>query len=399
MKVLLFPASYAPVVGGLQTVAQSLAKNLRLRGHEVRVVTNRYPRSLRPHEEIDGVRVDRLLLLEPQLDLLRRRRLDMFLGSLYYGPQKSRRLNELLKQFQPDVVNVHFPDNQIPSILNLQARFDFRLVVSLHGHDVQRFVNGDGRKNGARANGRARLSAVLKSADAVTAVSDDLLRKVITLEPAIAKKTRVIPNGVESSYFATLVEYQHSRPYILAVGRLVRAKGFDMLVEAFAQSDFTDRPDLIIAGAGEEFAALQDQVQRLGLTAAVHFFGQASCEDVVKLMNGSVGVVVPSREEAFGIVALEAVAAGKRLVATETGGMIDLLNDLAQQNDHTTCAAKDRRIILVPPSVHGVAAGLHELLAPTNTECSRNELSIPEKYTWPHVAHEYERVFLAGRAN
>ena len=54
MKVLLFPASYAPVVGGLQTVAQSLAKNLRLRGHEVRVVTNRYPRSLRPHEEIDA---------------------------------------------------------------------------------------------------------------------------------------------------------------------------------------------------------------------------------------------------------------------------------------------------------------------------------------------------------
>ena len=70
----------------------------------------------------------------------------MFLGSHYYGPHKSRRLNELLRQFQPDVVNVHFPDNQIQSILNLQARFDLRPAPSANpAETAKRWAFPDGR--------------------------------------------------------------------------------------------------------------------------------------------------------------------------------------------------------------------------------------------------------------
>jgi len=388
------PASYPPVLGGLQTVAHNLAKQLLMRGHKLRVVTNRYPVNLPARETIEGVTVNRLLFLKPQFDHLRRHRFDLFAGSLYFGPSSSRQFGRILRQFRPEVVNVHFPAYQIEAILKLRQQLDFRLVVSLHGHDVQQFVNGEGLKNGPQADALSRLSRLLKSADAVTAVSEDLLRKAMKLEPDIRGQAQVIPNGIDPDRFANAAAYQHSRPYVLALGRLVRKKGFDLLIDAYAQRRSEHNLDLVIAGTGEELHALKQQVESLGLTGAVHFFGLALPDEVVKLMNGSSGIVVPSREEPFGIVALEALAAGKRLVATETGGMKELLNDLAI-NGGEASAATNRRIFLVKPSVEGIAAGLHELFKAIENGCSLNDFSIPDKYIWAQVAQHYEQILLA----
>src|SRR5512144_2765478 len=137
MRVILFPASYAPVVGGLQTVVQSLAKYLKQEQHDLRVVTNRYPVSLPASECLDGIEVDRFLFMKPETDQLRRNRPDLFLSSLYYGPDSYKRLRKIFMDFDPQVVNVHFPDRQIPFILKLRKQFAFKLVVSLHGSEVE----------------------------------------------------------------------------------------------------------------------------------------------------------------------------------------------------------------------------------------------------------------------
>src|SRR5438132_12990022 len=101
MRVLLLPQSYPPVLGGLQTVAQMLAQHLSHQGHSVRVVTNRYPRSLRNHEMSDGVPVSRWLLLTPTFGHLRRGRPELFLASLYYYPSTLFRLTLLMQTFRP----------------------------------------------------------------------------------------------------------------------------------------------------------------------------------------------------------------------------------------------------------------------------------------------------------
>jgi D-inositol-3-phosphate glycosyltransferase len=106
---------------------------------------------------------------------------------------------------------------------------------------------------------------------------------------------------------------------------LTYKKGFDVLIEAFAKNQSQADPDLIIAGGGEEYDALRSQVERLGLNGSIHFFGEASKRDVVKLLNGCLNVVVPSRSEPFGIVALEGLAAGKPVLATRVGGLPELL--------------------------------------------------------------------------
>ena len=383
------PASYPPVVGGLQTVAHNLAKQLLKRGHEARIVTNRYPIDLPPREHVEGVLVDRVLLLKPSLDQLRRRRPDLFLAALYYGPKSYWRLTNVFNEFRPDVVNIHFPDHQISAVLRLRKRFKFRLVVSLHGDDVERFAEGTSRGD------LPQFRAVLQAADAVTAVSRDLLDKAKTIEPAIDGKSHVIHNGIDVRRFAEKSRHDHPRPYVLGVGRLVYKKGFDLLVEAFAQCVRENGPDLIIAGSGEQRNILEQQVERLGLREKIHFYGQAPPEEVVKLMNGSLGIVVPSRREPFGIVALEAAAAGKPVVATDVDGLREFMLPLISQQAMSSETNGHAHLMLVDPSPSGIATGLRELFQNAANGSTR-DYALSKEFSWDRVALNYERVLMGS---
>jgi glycogen synthase len=395
MRILLIPNTYAPVLGGLQTVTHNLAKHLLGSGHQVQVVTNRYPRSLPAHEMLEGVPIHRLLLLSPNIDSLRRRRPDLFLASCYFSPHSSWRLRNLMRSFRPRVVNVHFPDHQIRFVLALRRQFEFRLVVSLHGHDIEKIGNG--------LVPSTRLQSILREADAVTACSQHLLDQAIRVEPSIAAKGQVIHNGVDPERFTDKSFHFHPRPYLFAFGRLTHKKGFDMLLEAFAQAQAAVQgTDLIIAGEGEEWNALGLQAQRLGLAGRVHFRGRATPEEVVRLLNGALFVVVPSRSEPFGIVALEALAAGKPLLATSTGGLAEFLTkfsgDKANSEQSKNLLFGSAPVVtLVEPKVDELATGLRRMFElPLNDLAETGAYHIPGKYSWAQVTRSYERVLVGN---
>jgi glycosyltransferase involved in cell wall biosynthesis len=381
------PSSYPPVLGGLQTVAHTLAEHLVRRGHAIQVLTNRYPRSLPPQSVQGGVPVRRWLFLAPQAGQVRRGRLDLFLTSLVSYPWTAGRLSRLVQAFQPEVVNVHFPDAQIPYVLRLRRRFRFGLVVSLHGHEVERYLGG-----GPAAR---QLRAIMREADAVTACSRDLMEKAVGLEPAAGAKGTVIYNGIDPGRFLDRTPYGHPRPYVLAFGRLTHKKGFDLLLEAFARLEPGQRPvDLIIAGDGEERPALEARARRLGLDGRVYWFGRASLGEIVQLLNGCLFVAVPSRAEPFGIVALEALAAGKPVLATRVGGLCEVLTQLGG------CPASPgpgRSVLLVEPSAEGLAGGLRDWLSPRREEGPPLTLSaaVLADYCWTKVVARYEEVLAA----
>lgn len=332
MRVLLIPSSYPPVLGGLQTAVHTLARGLVEQQHQARVFTNRYPLSLGAHDTVDGVSIDRRLLLTPRLADLKQARPDLLLSSFYYFPATLLHLKGVMKSFRPEVVNVHFPDAQIPFVLALRRRNNFRLVVSLHGHDVERWFAKNGDTNGATKAGSAqqkqRLQSFLKQADAITACSNDLLSKATELQPEIETKSSVIYNGVELQFFQGQARYRHPRPYIFSYGRFTFKKGFDLLLSAFAEITKRDsNVDLILAGEGEEFGGLKSLARELGIAERVKFFGRANSVQIAELLNGSLFVVVPSRQEPFGLVALEAMAAGKAVVASRAGGLKEVLKD------------------------------------------------------------------------
>ena len=386
MRILLISASYAPVLGGLQTVVRELAIRLQGLGHDVRIVTARYPRSLPKREVMDGIQIDRVLFLSPGIDQLKTGRFDLFLASLWIGPATRLRLFQLAKEFQPDVINVHFPLAANRFVLWLRTRIRFPLVVSLHGNEIMTWYGANLRpfngvthvERGFHQSDRGRsLSQMLKTADRVTACSAWLLAKAAGLEKSVTGKGLAIHNGVDPARFSDKTCAGRERPYIFAFGRLTVLKGFDLLVSAFAQIavEFPET-DLVIGGDGEDREALRGLIEQTGLRLRVLLAGRLEPPDVVKYLNGCNFLVVPSRCKPFGIVAIEGLAAGKEVLAADTGGLREIAG-----------------LTLVPATEDGLRGGMAALLrnSPTPSRIG-TPLTNMDAYNWEQAMEMWTTV-------
>jgi glycosyltransferase involved in cell wall biosynthesis len=144
-----------------------------------------------------------------------------------------------------------------------------------------------------------------------TACSDWTRRHASTIAPGLAAAL-VIPNGVTVEEFADLRPASRGH-HVLAYGRLVHNKGFDLLLRAAR-----DLPvDVRIGGDGVERANLE---RLASSNPRVQFLGPLSRGRLLKAMSDASVVVMPSRVEPFGIVALEAMASGRPVVASNIGG-------------------------------------------------------------------------------
>lgn len=133
----------------------------------------------------------------------------------------------------------------------------------------------------------------------------------------------------------------HARPYFLFVGRLIQAKGVQTLFPAFRG---TGGPDLVIAGDGEYGEELRRLAQGL---PRVHFVGRQSHDVLQSLYHHAEAALVPSLcYETFGIVIIEAFAAGTPVIARDLGGLSEVVTDsgggLLFTNDEELQSAVDR---------------------------------------------------------
>lgn len=134
-----------------------------------------------------------------------------------------------------------------------------------------------------------------------------------------------IPNFTRLPRAAARPPVTGAVPRVLALGRLVEKKGFDVLLDALALVARDARPiELTIAGDGPLRAVLEARARALPDTIVVHFTGWR--DDIAALFAASDLFVLPSRDEPFGIVVLEAMAAGVPIVATQTAGPLEILN-------------------------------------------------------------------------
>jgi len=375
VRVLIIPSRYFPHHGGLETTVREVSRQLIRSGHSVAIVTNRYPRRLPRQETLDGIPVTRLHFLYPRIAYLKAGRFDLWLAGLVYFPLTLLQLALLLRAYKPDVVNLHYLGSPGLFVWILQRLLRFHLVVSLHGGDV------DGEPHCSRFN-LWLFRAVLACADAVTTCSRALLDQALQLAPDIAPKARVIHNGVDAELFATAAPYSHPRPYILAVGQLLRHKGFDDLIAAYAQA----QPDLagfdvLIAGDGPERQSLEAQVVAQKLNGRVYFLGAATHERVASLMRGAAAIVIPSRREPFGIVALEAMASGRPVIATPVDGLVEALDGAA--------------VSWVPADAPQVLAEtlIRVVLESDHTPSVINQAKARE-FAWQAIADQYLGVFV-----
>jgi glycosyltransferase involved in cell wall biosynthesis len=162
------------------------------------------------------------------------------------------------------------------------------------------------------------------------AMASDLVERLGVLVSRLA----VLPNPIDVDAIRLRVKtgsgparavWKGSGPHLLAVGRLSREKGFDLLLQALVQvRGRFPGADLVIAGSGPEEAALKSECLALGLEVAVRFDGYV--EDLTALFAGATAFVLSSRHEGMPNALLEAAAAGLPIVALPSSqGVADLL--------------------------------------------------------------------------
>lgn len=203
---------------------------------------------------------------------------------------------------------------------------------------------------------------LLSAADAAIAVSSSVQTTVCQSLNWPVEHVRVIPNWVDTAQFQPSNDQSQARRQfgfpqaarlIGVINQIAPEKGQAELIEAVARLA-NQFPDLHLVLAGKEHGgdrfihALKEMVTRLGLTQRVHWPGFVT--DVPQLLAALDVVAIPSWNEAFSLSALEALAAGVPLVASQVGGLCDILT-------------QNQTALLVPPrNVEALALAIQQLL-------------------------------------
>ena len=200
----------------------------------------------------------------------------------------------------------------------------------------------------------------------------------------VASNVLVLPNGVSEDAYASHIPLNTGRlpdaPFILFMGRLNPIKGPDLLLEAFAQvSGRFPQHHLVFAGPdGGMLAELMASAVRLGLSNRLHFLGHVEGAEKASIYQTAQLLVVPSRQEAMSIVALEAGICATPVLLTEACGFNEI-------------AALDSRMV-TPTSSEGLAKGLVALLGnPAELEQigQRTKAFVQANYAWAKIVMRY----------
>ena len=213
--------------------------------------------------------------------------------------------------------------------------------------------------------------------------ADDLAAKLRADNPAA--EVHVVPNGVEAASFTVDRPRRH---VALFVGRLETGqKGLDVLLRAFAAVADRTGAKLEIAGDGRDQTALQARARALGIADRVDFLGRVDGDAKLALLASAQLVCMPSRRETFGIVALEALACGTPVLASDTDNL-----------RHVVPPGTGRQVPVGDPATY--AAALLELLEDPATclELGRRGRAFARGFDWDRIAARQAAVYRAAVA-
>jgi L-malate glycosyltransferase len=209
-------------------------------------------------------------------------------------------------------------------------------------------------------------------------------RSLELVPPGLRRKVRILNYGVDTEVFQPKETLNDAKPSILFLANLVKRKGILVLIEAFEQVAEVDLQCILrIAGSGPDEAEVRERVARSPAAARIELLGNISRDAVPTVINSCTVYCLPSFGEPFGMTALEAMACGKPVVGTRTGGLGLLLDD-----------AGSRRVM--PGNVQELAAELLAILASPSLRASmgfHNRRRAKAEFSWEVVIARLEDLY------
>ncbi len=397
--VVMVTTSYPRFPGdSVGTFMEPIAKSVAARGHEVHIVAPWHPLVARGRQE-DGVAFHFYKYAPfPSLNVFgyaAAMRADVSLrGAAYLAAplalaQGWRIARKIARRHRATVMHGHWV---VPGgITAALAAPERPLVVSLHGSDV--YV----AETVPAARAAARLA--FARAGVITACSDDLARRAAALG-ADSARIAVVPYGVDAGRFRPDAAARDERRrrlgidgdtfLVFAVGRLVKKKGFEYLIDAMPLVGGTRRAVLALGGEGDLAAELRERASRVGTAESVRFLGNLNQDDVAGYLAAADVVVVPSvRDDSGNVdglpnVVMEALASGTPLVTTAAGGIGTVVSDgqtalVVSERDATALAAAIARLLATPALGEEIGAAARTLAS--------------TRFGWARTAEQFEQAY------
>ena len=378
MKVLLV-IPWDEERGGVVSVARNLTRYLQSRGHHVVFFHPGTTLFLRRRTTKLGFDGATLRLVLPYGERYRLLRVVVFPFLFAAGLIQ---LLWFLRRERVQIINLHYVEDGFAYFAVCRRLLPIRLVTSIHGRDA--FYREKPRSRYSRA-----FRFLIRCSDLVVLPSSSYRKKLLQAFPAIGKKVVFIHNGIDPVQFAPMDEERVGRPiaerYMLCVAELRDYKGIDILLRAAKPLlDNEDSVSLVLAGDGPLRQPLEELAASLGIRDRTSFLGTKGAADIAALMRGCELLVLPSREEPFGIVLIEAMACKTPIVASEIGGIPEII-----EHERTG-------ILVEPENPYALTEALRTVLA---NEDLRRRLAengyrrAMERFCFQHTGAAYENAF------
>jgi N-acetyl-alpha-D-glucosaminyl L-malate synthase BshA len=368
-----------PTYGGSGAVATELGIALAARGHEVHFITYQQPfrlPSFLPRIFFHEVEVVRYPLFEyPPYDLA-----------------LAVRMHEVVQSHQLELLHVHYAIPHATSAWIAREMLEkegsgIQVVTTLHGTDIT-IVGQD-------PSYRSITKFSIERSDRLTAVSRYLREETYRAFGCAGCAVEVIPNFIDPDVFqrsrypdALANHVGHGRKVLMHISNFRKVKRVRDVVRIFARVNSRIDSVLVMVGDGPDRVEAAEEARALGVTDRVFFLGKL--ESVAPLLAGADLFLLPSESESFGLSALEALASGVPVVASNAGGLPEVIRD------------GETGYLFPVGDVEAMGDGALAILGDDPTWKRMSELGAAdarERFSSDEIVSRYENLYLDAVAN